>query len=68
MIKGIKLEKRIGTWYQIDEQIIKYQKLGLFESERYGDEAAALVVNMAGMKVLGETFDGLHDDILDELN
>jgi hypothetical protein len=63
---GIKLPNHIGTWYEIDSIKTDTAEYYLLQSEQYGDEAAAVVVNAAGEE-LCETFDDI-ETALEELD
>jgi hypothetical protein len=43
-LENIKIEGRIGTWYEIDREDVLSLTYILFESEDFGDEAGHLVV------------------------
>jgi hypothetical protein len=62
--EGVKITGRIGTWYEIDSLKVGEATYYLLESERYGDEAAALVVN-ENMSEICETFDGLELSLME---
>ena len=61
---GIKVNGHVGTWYVIDETRYNGCKYYLLESEIYGDEAAALIVNSKCQIVLDDVWNGF-DDLLD---
>lgn len=63
---GQRFKGRRGTWYMIDMDYVHGSRYYLYESEIWGDEAAALVVNAEG-RVMCETFDGLHTAVEEEL-
>jgi hypothetical protein len=63
--EGMSVNGRIGTWYVIDEFQNSKGKYFLLESEKYGDEAAALVVDANGAEVC-ETFDGIETALRDK--
>ena len=63
---NIKLAGYRGTWYIIDSTIRYGIKYYLLESEQYGDETCALVINQYG-KVITETYDDLDTALDDEL-
>ena len=43
-LENIKIEGRIGTWYEIDHLTHNGVTYVLFESEDFGDEAGAIVI------------------------
>lgn len=43
-LDNIKIEGRIGTWYEIDRLTYNGETYVLFESEDFGDEAEAVVI------------------------
>ncbi|BAL01902.1 hypothetical protein OBV_p-00470 (plasmid) [Oscillibacter valericigenes Sjm18-20] len=57
----IKVDGHTGTWYVIDSETIDGKRLFLLESEQYGDEAAALIVNEKGELVLDDVYNGFDD-------
>ena len=66
----IRIDGHIGTWYVIDEG--KYRaptarrpiRCLLLEHETYGDEAAHIIVNSAGVVLLDDVYNGF-DDLLE---
>lgn len=62
----IKLAGYRGTWYVIDSTIRGGIKYYLLESEQYGDEVMAVVINQFG-KVITETYDDIDTALEDEL-
>jgi hypothetical protein len=58
---GIRISGRIGKWYVIDATERDGQEYFLLESEKYGDEAAALIVDSRGTEIL-ETYEGFFDE------
>lgn len=54
---GIRVAGHIGTWYVIDEQ----DGLFLLEHEKYGDEAACVIVDGEGNLVLEDVWNGFED-------
>lgn len=69
----IKVERHNGTWYVIDEgtfilppdtldgpQTI-HAHLFLLEHEKYGDEAASVIVDETGRTVLEDVWNGFDD-------
>ena len=61
---GIRVNGYVGTWYVIDETRFSGCKYYLLESELYGDETAALIVNSKCEIVLDDVWNGF-DDLLD---
>ena len=51
-LENIKIEGRIGTWYEIDRRYINNELYVLFESEQYGDEAAAVLCKIPPIQCL----------------
>ena len=45
-LENIKIEGRIGTWYEIDDMQVGNDYYKLFESCVYGDEAGAILVKL----------------------
>lgn len=43
-LDNIKIEGRIGTWYEIDRLTHNEETYVLFESEDFGDEAEAVII------------------------
>ena len=43
-LDNIKIEERIGTWYEINRLTRNGETYVLFESEDFGDEAEAIVI------------------------
>lgn len=48
----VRIEGRIGTWYEIDRRYINNELYLLLEHEKYGDEAAGLLVKMPPIQKL----------------
>lgn len=61
---GIEIEGFVGTWYVIDVRRIRNRELFLLESELYGDDAAALIVDENRNIVMDNVHNGF-DDYLD---
>ncbi len=58
---NINVEGHTGTWYVIDSEMIDGKNLFLLESEQYGDEAAAIIIDKAGNLVLDGVYNGFDD-------
>lgn len=59
--EGIKIEGHKGTWYIINESYYKGRKVFLLESEQYGEDAAALIVDK-NLRIIQEgVFNGFND-------
>lgn len=75
-LEGIKIEGRIGTWYEIDHLDYNGKTYVLFESEQFGDEAGAIVIDyteertnngeIPKSKEICETFDDIETALEDE--
>lgn len=63
--ENIKINGYRGTWYVIDSTIRTGIKYYLLESEQYGDEVSALVINQFG-NVISETYDDIDTALTDE--
>lgn len=61
MRDGIKVAGRIGTWYVIDQREYDGQMLYMVESEQYGDEAEALIIDEDFNEVADEIYNGWED-------
>lgn len=48
----VRIEGRIGTWYEIDRRYINNELYLLLEHEKYGDEAAGLLIKMPPIQKL----------------
>jgi hypothetical protein len=59
--EGIKINGHVGTWYIIGESFYKGEKVYLLEHEKYGDEAASLIVNGDLKIIMDEVFNGFSD-------
>jgi hypothetical protein len=59
--EGIRVEGHRGTWYVIDEAEYDGRKLYLLEHERYGDEAACVIVDEGGNLILEDVWNGFED-------
>lgn len=57
----IKIKGHIGTWYVIDETVENGKKLYLLESEKFGDDAACIIVDENCSVVLDEVYNGFSD-------
>ena len=66
--EGIKLQNYKGTWYVIDEKEYDGETLYLVESEVYGDERAAMVINNDLEVLFDEAWNGFddYDEYLEE--
>ncbi len=62
----ISVRGHIGTWYVIDQLSDERGHFFLLEHERYGDEAASLIVNENGFLVVDDVYNGFSD--LDEVS
>jgi 5'(3')-deoxyribonucleotidase len=58
---SITINGYIGTWYVIDTKEINGEKLFLLESEKFGDQAACLIVDETGLVKLDEVYNGFDD-------
>lgn len=75
-LENIKIEGRIGTWYEIDHLNHSGKTYVLFESEQYGDEASAIVIDYTDERTkdgeipksheICETFDDIETALEDE--
>ena len=75
-LDNIKIEGRIGTWYEIDHLTHNGVTYVLFESEIWGDEAPAVVIKYTDDRTnkreipkeneVGETFDDIETALEDE--
>ena len=75
-LDNIKIEGRVGTWYDIDHLTHNGVTYVLFESEIYGDEAPAVVIKYTDERTrygeipkeyeVAETFDSLYVALADE--
>ena len=61
MRDGIKVEGRIGTWYVIDQREYDGQMLYMVESEQWGDEAEALIIDEDFNEIADEIYNGWED-------
>ncbi len=59
--EGIYLAGYEGTWYVIDTKIYDGQELFLLEHEKYGDDAAAIIVDRDGTVLLDDVWNGFRD-------
>lgn len=59
--EDISVEGHEGTWYAIEKERINSADYFLLEHKRYGDEAAALIVNSQGKLVLDDVRNGFDD-------
>jgi len=59
---NISIEGHWGTWYVLEEQeTTQHGQLFLLEHETYGDDAACLIVDEAGMVIVDEVCNGFRD-------
>lgn len=75
-LENIKIEGRIGTWYEIDHLTHNGVTYVLFESEDFGDEAGAIVIKYTDDRTrdreipenceICETWDGIETALEDE--
>ena len=61
MRDGIKVKGHYGKWYVIDERDYDGRTLYMVESETYGDEAAALIIDEDFNLVADEIWNGWDD-------
>ena len=61
MRDGIKIAGRIGTWYVIDQREYDGQMLYMVESEQWGDEAEALIIDEDFNEIADEIYNGWED-------
>jgi len=59
--EGIKIEGHRGTWYIIGTKEHNGRTLFLLESENYGDEAPALIVDSNYNVIMDEVWNGFSD-------
>ena len=60
---NIKVKGYKGTWYIIDEAFIQAKKVYLLESEVWGEDVPALVVDKNLNVLLDECYNGFDDYI-----
>ena len=58
---GLTVEKHTGTWYVIDTTAIDQDRYFLLEHEKYGDEAANVIVDAKGKLILDDVWNGFLD-------
>lgn len=58
---NIKVEGHRGTWYVINEKEYNGKKLFFLEHERYGDEAAGIIIDEDGKLIAEECWNGFND-------
>lgn len=63
---NISIYGHIGTWHIIDQLTDNRGSFFLLEHDRYGDEAASLIVDMDGCIILDDVFNGFSD--LDDIS
>ena len=61
LTQDIRILGHVGTWYVIDEADVGDQTLYLLESEKYGDEAACIIVDKNFNIVLEDVWNGFDD-------
>lgn len=59
--ENISIHGHIGTWYVIDQLTDERGSFFLLEHEKYGDEAACLIVNENGHLILDDVYNGFED-------
>lgn len=59
---GIKVQGHRGTWYVLKETFHRSAQVYLVESEQWGDEAAALIIDGNGDVIFDEVYDGVLDE------
>lgn len=57
----VKVDGHRGRWYVIAESWHNSKRVFLLEHERYGDEAACVIVDEAGRLILDEVWNGFED-------
>jgi hypothetical protein len=63
----ITVDGHIGTWYVIDEGFYKGKQVYLLEHEKYGDEAACLIIDKDYNILLDDVRNGFDDlELLDD--
>jgi len=56
--ENITVQGHIGTWYVVDSVKFEQQDIFLLEHEKYGDEAACLIVRADGGIILDDVRNG----------
>ena len=64
MKTGLKVAGHRGTWYAIDKKRVGHKWFYLLESERYGDDAAAIIVDKDCKLVVDDVYNGFDDEVL----
>ena len=59
--ENISVEGHIGTWYVIAAEEIEGRKLFLLEHEKYGDEAANIIIDENKNLVMADVYNGFDD-------
>ena len=59
--ENISVEGHIGTWYVIAAEKIEGKKLFLLEHEKYGDEAANIIIDENRNLVMADVYNGFDD-------
>lgn len=59
---GIKFEGYKGKWYKINEIIINEKTYKQFESEKYGDEAPAIITEN-GSIIIDDSYNDIEFDV-----
>ncbi|WRS29019.1 hypothetical protein U6B65_14775 (plasmid) [Oscillospiraceae bacterium MB08-C2-2] len=59
--ENVPIPTHAGTWYTIDATSINGKEYFLMEHEKYGDEAACIILDSKGHLVLEDVFNGFDD-------
>lgn len=54
--EGIKIIGHRGTWYALESSHYEGERVFLLEHERYGDEAAHIIVNQDGKIIMEDVW------------
>lgn len=63
---GVQINGHFDTWYVIDSIKLENIPLFLMESERFGDEAAQVIVDATGKVVMEDIWNGFQEPGLEE--
>lgn len=58
---GIVIDGHFDTWYTIDKTEVNGKSYFLMENEKYGDEAAAVIIDESGKPVMDDVYNGFED-------
>lgn len=58
---GIRIEGYQGTWYIMSEEVYEDRTLYMLESEQYGEDAEALIVDKDLNVILNNVWNGWSD-------